>query len=159
MCLRTCMSSASSVLMSHDWRALVMLTKNRSLVICSVKCSALLNYSRLEKGWGLPFSLSFSLSIPHPLAAFLFPGHEAEDGRKPLRHHWARVTVSFTHHWMIIISSRLFPASCSHSLCVHPCSRWSWLTFDVRGVGGVVTCSLTGTHSNTHSYSFAINNA
>lgn len=29
MCLRTCASSASSVLMSHDWRASAMLPKNR----------------------------------------------------------------------------------------------------------------------------------
>lgn len=49
VCLRACVSSASYVLMSHDQRVLLMLTKIRVVVICPVNCSALLNYSRPGK--------------------------------------------------------------------------------------------------------------
>lgn len=48
--LRACMSSASHVLSCHEQSALLRMTKNRIVVVCSVNCSALLNYSRCGKG-------------------------------------------------------------------------------------------------------------
>lgn len=69
-CLRAQVSSTSYVLMSHV--VLVTPTKMRLLVICSVSCSAPLNYSRPAKGWGLPlFSLSLSPLPPYRLLCFI----------------------------------------------------------------------------------------
>lgn len=143
--------STSYLLMSHDQQALLKLTKNRALVICSVNCSALLNYSRPGKGWRLPFSPSPSPSSIPLLAVFCFQDMEWKTGWKPLRHRSVRVTVSFTRRWMIIIPSRLFPLS--RSVCASALTLFMNNIQRQRSGRCTVTCSLTGTHTHTHSFS------
>lgn len=147
VCLRACASSASYVSMSHDRRVLLMLTKIRLLVIGSVNCSALLNYSRPGKGWGLPFSLS--LSLPPSCSPCLVSG--TWSGRR------MRAPAS--------------PPSACH--CVgHRATGWfsyllgfSWarvrastfalfITSDVIGVGGVQSHARSQEHSHSYSLIF-----
>lgn len=92
---------------------LSMPTKNSLLFIGLVNSSALLNYWRSGKGWGLPFFIS-SPSLPAARRA-LFPVHGVLAWCKSLRHSWLRVTVSFPHCWRRIIFLASPP---NHAACV-----------------------------------------
>ncbi len=142
VCLRTCVSFASYVLMSQDRRTSLMLTKIRVLFICSVNCSALLNYSRAGKSWGLPFLSSLSLS----LVTFRF--QDMTSGRRMKAPASLLSACHCVIHWPPTISSRLFPCVC---VCVHLRSRCPWITSNVIEVGGV-TCHKSHAHSQIHTY-------
>lgn len=145
VCLRACVSSASYVSMSHDQRVLLMLTKIRLLVIGSVNCSALLNYSRPGKGWGLPFSLSLSPSLM--LAVFGLRDMKWKTDESPCVTAECVSLCRSPGRRMILISPRLFLSVCAciHVRAVHNIRRH-------RSGRCTVTCSLTGTLTQLSPY-------
>ena len=150
VCLRACVSSASYDSMSHDGRVLLTLTKIRRSVICPVNCSALLNYSRPGKRLRTAIfsrSLSLSPSLPRSLllACVWSPGREVEVG------------------WELPAS----PPSACHCVSHRAAGRlsyllgFSWACVRVHAVHNIrrhrsgrctVTCSLTGTLTQSFSY-------